>query len=262
MQETDGYRVNHVVHRQTFRGWRIMKRIIPDYELFLVVKGFGRMRVRDREYALRANDVVLFRPGDEHSLWLDREPYMDIFCIHFDPPDGEILPCFGDTAHVDSTLNWQTLFHQLYDVWHGKRPMYRWRASLYMQLILAETQDMLQKKAESFDVVRISRVLDLIDQDPCREIPQEELMKIAGIRKSAFSVAFRKVTGTTPLRYIIRSRLEKARDLLAESDLPVSAIAEMCGFQDPLYFSRRFRQQFLVSPRRYRLESGRSVSSL
>ncbi len=262
MKETDAYRVNHVVHRQTFPGWRIMKRKIPDYELFLVIKGYGKIRVHDREYDLKVNDMVLFRPGEEHSLWLSREPYMDICCIHFDLPDGEMLPGFGDVTHVEATLNWQALFRQLYDVWLGRGSMYRWRASLYLQLILAETQDMLQKKTESFDALRIRRVLSHIDQDPCREIPQEELMKIAGIRKSAFSVAFRKVTGTTPLRYIIRSRLEKARVLLAESGLPVSAIAEMCGFQDPLYFSRRFRQQFLVSPRQYRMESGRSGSSL
>ena len=165
-------------------------------------------------------------------------------------------------AHVEATLNWQALFHQLHDLWHRKGPPDRRRAGLYLQLILAETEDLLQKKAESFDALRIRRVLDHIDRDPCREIRQEELMKIAGLRKSAFSAAFRKVTGTTPLRYITRSRLEKARDLLLESDLPVSAVAEMCGFSDPLYFSRCFRKQFLSSPRQYRQSRGQETIRL
>ena len=63
---------------------------------------------------------------------------------------------------------------------------------------------------------------------------------------------FRKAYGISPLHYLIQRRLDRARELLATSDLPVQAIAEGCGIADAFYFARLFRRATGVTPSAWR----------
>lgn len=69
---------------------------------------------------------------------------------------------------------------------------------------------------------------------------------------------FKKETGVTPHEYLISKRMERARELLSGrltnrySNYSVSQIAELCGFSEPLYFSRVFKKRFGVSPSEYK----------
>jgi transcriptional regulator GlxA family with amidase domain len=54
------------------------------------------------------------------------------------------------------------------------------------------------------------------------------------------------------MQYVTRLRVREAQRLLRETDLPVATISTMVGFDDPLYFSRRFRQLVGDAPRVWR----------
>lgn len=80
----------------------------------------------------------------------------------------------------------------------------------------------------------------------------ENLLGQAGVQKTVFLQSFRRQTGTTPRQYILQLRLEYARDLMMETELPIGEIAERAGFSDPFYFSRCFRKHFGIVPSVYR----------
>jgi AraC-like DNA-binding protein len=66
---------------------------------------------------------------------------------------------------------------------------------------------------------------------------------------------FKKETGLSPLKYLTKIRLENAKRLLNlrpndQNRLKIKEISEMCGFPDPLYFSRIFKKYYGHSPRR------------
>jgi AraC family transcriptional regulator, arabinose operon regulatory protein len=77
------------------------------------------------------------------------------------------------------------------------------------------------------------------------------LVAAASFGRSRFNQRFRLATGTSPRRHLELVRMEEARRLL-EGDVPVGRVAELCGFEDPLYFSRRFRALHGVPPIAYR----------
>lgn len=69
---------------------------------------------------------------------------------------------------------------------------------------------------------------------------------------------FKKETGATPYEYLLKERMTLAQQLLTSgatnkfSEYSVSQIAEACGYSEPLYFSRVFKQYFGVSPTEYK----------
>jgi AraC-like DNA-binding protein/mannose-6-phosphate isomerase-like protein (cupin superfamily) len=66
------------------------------------------------------------------------------------------------------------------------------------------------------------------------------------------SQLFYKKTGVKLSRYIHEKRLEYAQQLLKITDMNIKEVAYSCGYSDPSYFIRLFRQQLGVSPRKYR----------
>lgn len=87
-----------------------------------------------------------------------------------------------------------------------------------------------------------------------------ELAKIGKVSKSAFSERFRRLVGLPPLQYLTEVRLAKSRRLLRESDVEISEIANMVGYESPSSFSNVFKRWHGQSPfeyrRRFRRESG------
>ncbi len=80
----------------------------------------------------------------------------------------------------------------------------------------------------------------------------EQYARSFNISRSALFLAFKKHFGSSPVKVLNEIRLERARTLLAETDLPIRDIAVACGDTHPLYFSNRFRRAMGKSPSEYR----------
>ena len=63
------------------------------------------------------------------------------------------------------------------------------------------------------------------------------------------------------MQYTIELRVQKARKLLLETDLPLLDICTECGFQDQSYFIKTFRERTGISPARFRKRSGMTAAA-
>lgn len=79
-----------------------------------------------------------------------------------------------------------------------------------------------------------------------------EMADAAGVSVYHFAREFRRACGETPHAYVLRRRLEAARDLLARSTAPVADVGRRTGFTSPAHFAARFRRQMGVTPREFR----------
>ena len=89
------------------------------------------------------------------------------------------------------------------------------------------------------------------------ELALKDVCEHLGVSTSHFSGLFREVTGKTFLKYLNGIRMEKAKQLLQETDLKNYEIAERVGFSDPHYFSIAFKKLTGLTPGRYSKEHGR-----
>lgn len=83
----------------------------------------------------------------------------------------------------------------------------------------------------------------------------EELAAGAGFGRKYFSEYFKRMTGKSPVEYLNCYRIERACELLLQTERPITQIALDCGFNDLSYFIKTFRKQKSVTPGRYRRES-------
>ncbi|MBO0718467.1 MAG: helix-turn-helix transcriptional regulator [Rhizobiales bacterium] len=101
----------------------------------------------------------------------------------------------------------------------------------------------------------LRRIREYIDDNVEERISVELLAGLANLSVCYFVRAFKQSTGVTPHDYLIRRRVEKTKQLLSSTDMPLSQIALAAGFADQSHFSRRFRQHVGMSPRDYRWSS-------
>jgi len=98
----------------------------------------------------------------------------------------------------------------------------------------------------------VRRIRDMLMSDPACDVSLEELAEAVGYSPYHFQRAFKAATGLSPHRYQRELRLQRAMHLLATTELPVTAIAQDCGFDSPAYFATLFRREIGASPRAYR----------
>jgi AraC-like DNA-binding protein len=98
----------------------------------------------------------------------------------------------------------------------------------------------------------LRRIREYIDDNIEQRISVELLAGIANLSICYFVRAFKQSMGVTPHDYLIRRRVERTKELLFGTNMPLSEIALAAGFADQSHFARRFRQHVGISPRDYR----------
>lgn len=102
---------------------------------------------------------------------------------------------------------------------------------------------------------RLKRAVDHACAHLERHLPLDELAEAAGLSRPQLTRLFRRHLGTSPQRFHERQRLERVRQLLDATTLPLAEIAGRTGFCSPFHCSARFRRQYGVSPRAYRAKA-------
>ena len=117
---------------------------------------------------------------------------------------------------------------------------------------------------QSTDTLAISdpalvKALNFIRQNVSRIIRIGEVAAHAGVSRRLLQEKFLKGLGRTPSAHIRRAHLDRARTLLAETDLSIDRVAEASGFGSPEYLTLCFRRAMKVTPLKFRWQAqGRS----
>jgi AraC family transcriptional regulator len=99
---------------------------------------------------------------------------------------------------------------------------------------------------------RLQAVLNLVRDDLGGDLSVGRLARAVGLSEAHFCRVFRHATGVPPHRYVLGARLDLARKLLSQSTLPISRIAEECGFSSQSHLTATFRAAHSATPAQYR----------
>jgi AraC-like DNA-binding protein len=256
--------------------WRSGRRILRDYLLFLVESGRGRIILDGREIPMGASCWYWIPPGKEVILEGFAPPDMLVPYVHFDVvynaryanlPVTE--PGFTDRKHPSIQPNLfakppiclegkvspkvfseaKEQLHALIRIYNSHPHYFRIETSaLLLSLIANFANGAAYESSENAAVERIER---LFEEHRTRTYTLEELGRITGYNPLYVGRLFEKHKGLSPKQFQLRSRINRAKDLIRHSTLTFTAIAEECGFDSLATFSRAFHRAEKVSPTEY-----------
>ena len=101
---------------------------------------------------------------------------------------------------------------------------------------------------------KLQNAIILMERNLEEPLSIKEIARHLGISQRQLERVFRVHTGVTPVRYYINVRLDRARSLITQTDMPVAEIASACGFGSTEQFSRSYSGHFRIPPSQDRVE--------
>jgi AraC-like DNA-binding protein len=194
--------------------------------------------------------------GDDHDIRVLCGRVQIGFANDFDVFDGLVRPL---SATPDNALLVRSAFEAMLDESRFRSAGSRTLANTLMKACLVELLrqdlDQLQHPGGATSVLLkpgVGRAVIAILSQPSAMHTVASLAGAACMSRSAFAKAFVETTGTTPIEFLSRARLAKARELIATTESPIGAIALAVGFTSRSHFSFRFRERFGEDPTAYR----------
>lgn len=242
----------------------------PHYHMHFVIEGFGTLEINNQTYHLKAGDIFLLPPNVVSHYYADQtNPWHYAFACFVGTQAERYLkkagftneivvrkcniPIENFTACIDEMLD----AHQLTITNELKRI-----GSLYkLFALLTESNEVSNSKRgkSSYDYPSSSyldHALQYIHFNFDKNITITDIANFVGIARSYLFQIFKSNLNTSPKDYLMHYRMEHAKELLENTELPVKDIAVSVGYHDPLTFSKMFSSAVGMSPTEYRKEYG------
>lgn len=233
------------------------------YELLYLIEGGRRIVIDGTEHHATGGDLVVFHPWMVHEEFVAPGPYR-LVCLRFNSADiGNAVTFPGpDDVGVVFRLPWRARFQNIVEqiVIETEKPdewsplLRRTYLTQFIALLwraLSFCRDETEQGNEQARM-RIAHVVDLIHSGMQGDLTLAGLADKAFMSESHFSHVFKDVTGVSPKRYLIASRMARACELLADTDSTVVDISAELGYDNPQYFSRLFKKETGRTPLQYR----------
>lgn len=216
--------------------------------------------------------ISLFSAFQESKSWYDDTLQDDLYLfiedayikkimlgIDLDPDKTQLVTKFGKRHSQIETLGRLALS----EIQNGNIGGNLYADSLATALSVHLLQDFSNLKIRPFQDSKglspnkLRRILDLIDANLYEDLSLTILANEVGLSEYYFLKLFKKSTRMSPHQYIIRQRIERAKNLLSATNLSVTEISYLLGFSNPSHFSMTFRRHVGVPPNTFRYQTRR-----
>ncbi len=240
-------------------------------EITFILSGKGKYYVDGTLYEVRSGDVILFNPGVKHQSIdnSEQEPMVEFVTgftdFHFSGmPANQIV--LKDGGHVlrTSVETKQEISKHCYEMVAeqqgqslGRYFMMKAQLMQILILILREMQPACEKqKAYNFESYNrnyvVKKIISYLNENYACKISLDLIAHNMYLSPVYISKLFKEETGDSPINYLIKIRLEKAKEVL-EGQEPVSirSVANQVGYEDVYHFSKLFKKYYGISPLNY-----------
>ncbi len=256
----------------TYRpGESLGPRQLSDYELVYIIEGQVTYICNGQRHEAPPGTLILARPGfREHYIWDPKRPTRHAY-LHFnllrlaaDWPVCSHWPLLRRQPDPGLTSLFRFILQWVRD--HPEYPAItpgfeeNRLLAAFITIYLKE-MELPEKDFDCQRPVPVMRALkwmrELLDEEPHRQVMLSELAAHAGVTDKHLCRLFRASSFPSPMRTLMMLRLQLSVTLLARSNLSVKEIADRCGFENPLYFTRTFSKAYGRPPTRMRGELAR-----
>lgn len=233
-------------------------------EMLLIVEGEGEFRVGGRVYRAREGSLLIYNRGVWHEERSTSSRFKAVYAgykglqIRGLPPD--YLSGTEQSAHLELKehfLPMKQLFFEMVAELRSPLPESDTIANGLLGALIGRVARMLHYSDEAQVKRRpgreaVHQARRYLEENYPSDISLEILAKFTHVNVYHLIHLFNQETGVSPIQYLIRYRMEVAKQYLATTDLPMVDIAEKVGYKSETYFQNLFKRIAGMPPGKYR----------
>ena len=220
--------------------------IHKDYEIIFYSSGVGKLNIEDKFYSVEKGTIVVVPPNTKHgSISIDNLRYISILgnvngLIHLESP-----AILKDNQNDEGL----SLMQMIQANRHGDQEYFNslCLAFIYYVLKNIKVSNPIEKAVNTIKSQISARLHD-------SNLNVTDLLNQSGYAEDYIRAHFRKIVGKAPIEFLTELRIKDALTLikLYQNTMSLMDIANSCGFDDYIYFSRKFKQVVGLSPQAYK----------
>lgn len=236
-------------------------RTIEEYAIVYITKGSGMFTsVYSGVKKLEQGDIFFIFPGQWHSYHPDVKTGWDEYWITFHGNYcNNILENLvnknNPIFHIGMNEQIVKMFREMQDCAKSQLAGFQQVLCGTLLHIIGLIYFISQNQVfEAKDTQRIQEACVLMQENIYNKVKPENIAQSLNMSYSSFRKLFKHYTGLAPHQYMLQLKLEKTKELLGSTDLPIQDIATELGFESADYFSFFFRSKTGINPLSYRKE--------
>lgn len=267
-----------VIEREERLDFKSVYHYHPEYELIWTIKSTGQRFIGNSIATYEPNELIFLGKNIPHC-WITPNPSKqmvvqmkeDFLGIDFLKTPECIalknmlqqsyrgLEFFGATK--EKTLQKMQLLSE-------KKSFNRLLLLLEILNDLAQSTEFKYLSTDNFDIAsnrkeinRVQTVYNYIHQNYHKKVTLDEAISLVNLSKSAFCKFIKRKTNKTFSQIVNQIRLQKAMNLLLETEKPIMQVCFEVGYNDPSYFFKQFQKETGFSPKEFRLKYNSKVTN-
>jgi len=237
----------------------INRQSYPYYVIEYGIRGRGYLEINGTQHEITSGVIAGFAPGMTHHYKVDpADPLEHIFLVI----TGSGVQSLFEKCHIidrGAMLSYEPqrtleIFSRIIDTGLEKSPFSQELCCAYLRTVLYEqtANGIVRGEHQSESERTYHKCRGYIDKNFSEIISISEVADNCCVNIRYMARLFRLYAKLTPQQYVMRLKMNRAGQLLLNSDLSVKNVAMLVGFDDPYHFSRNFRKFHAISPKQYR----------
>jgi AraC-like DNA-binding protein len=230
------------------------------YLIHFVLKGSGVFYVNGKSYKIKENqgflicpNIVTYYEADNEEPWvytwvgfkgIKAENYLKLANLDQENP---VFEC----AEVDFVKKCFEDMRKATELRYGRELRLQGLLIMFLSELIEEVGKNVIINS-NYKELYIKKSMLFVETNYSSKLSISEMAKSVGLNKNYFSTFFRENMGVTPQQYIIEYRINKACELMSNQGLTIGDISRSVGYDDTLGFSKIFKKEKGMSPKKYR----------
>ncbi len=270
--------INPIIRYASSGTFYPIKAFVKSYDarLFYVISGEFEISFSDTAINIRPGTLLLWKAGTRYRFFCKKK--VEMLILNFDftqvnaqkkTPSYPVIESKFDPSRISENIQfddcpgfdqpfilknaaaYESLLQKTVADFHKPGIFQTELAAARLKRILTECASEMVY-SDSKPPSTIDKILNFIKENYQNEITNTDIANIVGYHPHYVNRLVLKHTGKTIKQLILSQRVDAAKELLSRSDVPISRIAELCGFKTAAYFSSSFKERTGIEPSIFR----------
>lgn len=247
-------------HFVAFKNYYTKRKQSPRFLLFHTLSGRGRLVFKDKEYILDANSIAIIWCEKEHFYETISDVPWDFNWFHYNGSiaheyyhlynNNDLFMHYIDKSGTESRLISSIISHSNnYDL--RRDLIVAQEITDLMTMLISARMESAQKESPTI-TDKLERSISFMNENIAKRISILDIANSVYLSQYHFSRLFKANAGITPYEYLSNLRINKAKELLMNTDNTLDKIASLTGFSDSKTLIYNFKKITGLRPAQYK----------